>query len=273
MPMTSVESGNLTQVTKDVHCLTNQIVNLCFIGKADDWILIDAGMPKSANIIIKQAEILFGKNAKPKALILTHGHFDHVGAANELVEKWDIPVFAHPLEHPFLTGERSYPDPDPLVEGGLVAKISGLFPEEPINLGNNISLLPEDGSVPGLPDWEWMHTPGHTPGHVSLYRKADNTLIAGDAFITVKQDELLKVMMQTKEVNGPPRYFTPDWEQAEISVAKLAGLNPATAVTGHGRPMSGKELSAGLKKLVNNFKEMAVPDYGKYVEHPNRGND
>ncbi|WP_067728009.1 MBL fold metallo-hydrolase [Oceanobacillus damuensis] len=272
MPMTSVESGNLHQVAEDVHCFTNQIVNLCFVGNADNWVLVDAGMPKSAKRIIDQAEKLYGENAKPKALILTHGHFDHVGAAEELVEKWNIPVFAHPLELPFLTGEKSYPDPDPSVEGGMVAKISEFFPEEPINLKGNISAFPEDGTVPGLPDWEWLHTPGHTPGHVSLLRKTDKLLIAGDAFITVKQDELWKVMMQTEEVNGPPRYFTPDWEASECSVAKLAGLNPTTAITGHGRPMSGEDLSEGLQRLTTNFKEIAVPDHGKYVEQNKENN-
>ncbi|MFC4023432.1 MBL fold metallo-hydrolase [Oceanobacillus longus] len=267
MPMTSIKSGKLTQVAEDVHCFTNQIVNLYFVGHTENWVLVDAGMPKSYHKIMEQAETLFGENATPKALILTHGHFDHVGAAEELVEKWNIPVFAHPLELPFLTGEESYSYPDSSVEGGMVAKISDLFPEEPIHLGRNISPLPEDGTVPGMAGWKWLHTPGHTPGHVSFFRESDKALLAGDAFITVKQDELLKVVMQTKEVNGPPRYYTPDWDASEISVQKLAALHPTAAGTGHGIPIFGDELTAGLQKLVRNFKTIAVPDYGKYVEN------
>ncbi len=268
--MTSVQSGNLTQVADDVHCFTNQIVNLCFVGNVDNWVLVDAGMPRSFNKVMEQVETLYGEGAKPKAIILTHGHFDHVGAAEELVKKWNIPVFAHPLEVPFLTGKESYPFPDPSVEGGMVAKISDLFPEEPINLNGNISLLPNDGTVPGMPGWKWLHTPGHAPGHVSLFRDSDKLLIAGDAFTTVKQDELLKVMMQTVEVNGPPRYFTPDWKASEASVQKLAALHPEKAITGHGRPISGDDLTAGLQKLVGNFKKIAVPDYGKYVKGENK---
>ena len=74
-------------------------------------------MPGSANSIIAAAEKRFGPDSKPKAIILTHGHFDHVGAIIELVEHYDVPVFAHELEMPFLTGQQPYSPPDPTVEG------------------------------------------------------------------------------------------------------------------------------------------------------------
>lgn len=268
VPMISVKSGNIEQVSDTVYCYTNQIVNVSFVGTSDNWVLVDAGMPKSFEKIMEKAKALFS-NVKPKALILTHGHFDHVGAAKELAFELDIPVFAHELELPYLTGEKSYPYPDPSVEGGMVAKLSDLFPADPINLKGKISPLPADGKVPGMPGWEWVHTPGHTPGHVSLFRPSHRTLIAGDAFTTVKQDELFKVVMQTLEINGPPRYFTPDWNAAEKSVQKLAALNPVTAITGHGRPMMKDDLTEGLKNLSENFKKIALPDYGHYVD--NRG--
>ena len=68
----------------------------------------------------------------------------------------------------------------------MVAKMSPMFPIDPINLGNRIQLLPEDGTVPHMPGFRWIHTPGHSPGHVSLFREGDRALIAGDAFVTVK---------------------------------------------------------------------------------------
>lgn len=269
MPMTSVGSGNVTMVASNVHSYTNQIVNLCFIGEPgepDNWVLVDAGMPKSAEKIVGEAEELFGKGAKPKAIILTHGHFDHVGGVAELVKKWEIPVYAHSLEIPYLHGETSYMEPDPSVAGGLIAKLSGFFPNEPINLEGYVHALPADGSVPELPEWRWLHTPGHTPGHVSLFRESDQTLIAGDAFTTVKQDQMFEVIKQEKEINGPPVYFTPNWRDAHESVQKLAALRPAFAVTGHGQPMTGPELITGLTALSNNFKSKAVPEHGKYVD-------
>lgn len=42
-------------------------------------------------------------------MILTHGHFDHVGSIEALLERWPVPMFAHPLEFPFLTGREAYP--------------------------------------------------------------------------------------------------------------------------------------------------------------------
>ncbi|MGG3735533.1 MBL fold metallo-hydrolase [Heyndrickxia coagulans] len=268
IPMTSIESGTGRELLPDIYCFTIQIVNVCLIGRAGTgtFVLVDAGMPGSAGAIFSAVRERFGEKAKPKAVLLTHGHFDHVGAIAPLLEKWDVPVFAHPLELPYLTGRETYPDPDPTVEGGLLAKISMIYPNEPVDLGKAVQPLPEDGTVPFLPGWKWIHTPGHSNGHVSFFREADNVLIAGDAFITVRQDEFWKVLVQKQEVNGPPRYFTNDWKAAKRLVEKLAALKPETALCGHGIPMSGAGLREGLESLVSGFDEIALPDHGKYVD-------
>ncbi|GAB2574111.1 MBL fold metallo-hydrolase [Gracilibacillus alcaliphilus] len=266
IPAVSINSGVGVEVLPDLYCHTIQIVNICLVGKPEtDFVLVDAGMPKSADKIITVTEDRFGANSRPKAIILTHGHFDHVGAIVELIDYWEVPVYAHRLELPFLTGKMSYPESDPSVEGGLIAKMSSMFPNEPVDLGNRIKALPDDGSLPGMFGWRWLHTPGHAPGHVSLFREADRSLIAGDAFVTVKQESLYKVMVQDKEIHGPPRYFTTDWEAAKESVQKLAALKPAVAVTGHGEPIYNEELFNGLEKLASEFDRVAVPDYGRYV--------
>jgi len=152
------------------------------------------------------------------------------------------------------------------VEGGWIAKLSPLFPKDPVNLGDRVQKLPSDGHVPGMPGWRWIHTPGHTPGHVSLFREADRSLIAGDAFVTVRQDSLYKVVTQQKEISGPPRYFTTDWQSARESVKRLHALNPSRVITGHGVPVSGEELSRGLERLVWVFDRIALPDHGRYVD-------
>lgn len=265
IPATSMLSGIGQVVTEDVYSYTIQIVNICFVGNEKKWSLIDAGMPKSAEKIIEEAENRFGPNARPEAIVLTHGHFDHVGAIIELIQHWNVPVYAHELEIPYLTGQRKYPEADPSVEGGLIARMSPYFPNEPIQLGSSIKPLPNDRSVPTLSDWRWIHTPGHSPGHVSFFREKDRALIAGDAFITVRQDELFKVLVQEKEITGPPRYFTTDWDLARESVRKLAFLNPTVAVTGHGVPVKGQEFKNQLENLAKNFDDIARPDFGKYL--------
>jgi glyoxylase-like metal-dependent hydrolase (beta-lactamase superfamily II) len=270
IPVTSVTSGDEMAVTSDIFCLPIQIVNVVYIGSREqpsDWVLVDAGMPRSADEIIGTAEEIYGKNAKPKAIIMTHGHFDHVGALIELVEHWNVPVYAHELEMPYLTGKKDYPEPDSTVEGGMVAKMSRLFPNEGIDLDEHVHALPADRSVPHLPEWKWIHTPGHSEGQISLFREKDRALIAGDAFVTVKQESLYKVITQEKDIHGPPRYLTTDWKAAKESVEKLAALKPSLAVTGHGLPMSGQELKDGLNRLVREFDKIAKPDYGKYVDN------
>src|SRR5699024_3980713 len=189
-----------------------QIVNVVYVGdpQSGEFVLIDAGMLHSADKILLMVEERFGEDRKPNAIILTHGHFDHVGGIIELVDRWDVPVYAHELEIPYLTGEKRYPKPDATVEGGMVAKMSPYFPNEPINLGSHVEVLADDGTVPHLSQFRWLHTPGHSEGHVSLFRDEDKLLLAGDAFVTVKQDKLYKVMTQEQEISGPPRYFTPD---------------------------------------------------------------
>ncbi|PEM49605.1 MBL fold metallo-hydrolase [Bacillus wiedmannii] len=268
IPATSIGSGLGIEVLPDLFCYTIQIVNICFFEdpQTNDFVLVDAGMPKSANEIISVSKERFGTDSRPKAIILTHGHFDHVGGIIELIKYWDVPVYAHQMEIPFLTGQQSYPEPDPTVEGGMVAKMSPMFPNEPINLGNNVKMLPADGTVPHMPGFEWIHTPGHTPGHISLFREKDRALIAGDAFVTVKQEYLYKVFTQEQEISGPPRYLTTDWEAAKESVIKLEKLKPLAAVTGHGAPMFGELLTKSLKTLVNDFDMIAIPDYGRYVD-------
>ncbi|MEP9406694.1 MBL fold metallo-hydrolase [Peribacillus frigoritolerans] len=268
MPMTSIASGDVQIINEDIYCLSVQIVNVIFVGspKDDKWVLIDAGMPRSAEAIKNTAEEIYGQQKPPAAIILTHGHFDHVGALIELMEYWEAPVYAHIKEMPYLTGQENYPEPDPTVEGGMVAKISSIFPNEGINLDEKVQPLPDDHSVPGLRDWKWVHTPGHSKGHISLFRESDRSLIVGDAFVNVRQDSLYKVITQEKEIAGPPRYLTTDWEAAKESVRLLEGLKPAVAITGHGYPVEGKELEMGLAKLAKEFDSLAKPDHGKYVE-------
>lgn len=268
LPITSINSGVGTELVNDVYSFTTQISNIVMVGEKNhnQFVLIDAGMPKSTEQILTCIKERFGDKAKPAAILLTHGHFDHVGALIDLVKLWKVPVYAHRLELAYLTGQSSYPIPDSTVEGGMVAKISGTFPIEPIDLGSYIHPLPEDGSVPSLSEFKWIATPGHSPGHVSFFRERDRTLIAGDAFITVKQDSLYNVLTQKLTIQGPPRYLTPDWNEAWRSVKKLRQLKPEIAITGHGEPLYGSELQEALRKLDEQFDTIAIPDYGKFID-------
>jgi len=255
-------------VTHDVAGLKTLMVNVYFIGEpgqGNPWVLVDAGLPGYTGQIKKKAERLFGVGTQPEAIVLTHGHFDHTGSLKSLLKIWNVPVYAHKLELPYLTGKSSYPPPDPAIGGGFMSYSSFIFPIGPDDFGDRVSAVPDSGLIPELPGWRIIHTPGHAPGHVSLFRDSDRTLIVGDAFVTTNQNSAVAVAQQKKEIHGPPAYFTCDWEAARQSVQKLMTLNPRAVGTGHGVAVSGLDLELGLSRLSHSFDELSIPSEGRYV--------
>lgn len=253
-------------IAPGLHGLKIAFVNVFGATHADgSWTLIDAAIPFSASHIKGWAEKVFGR--VPNAIVLTHGHFDHVSAAKDLADEWDVPIYAHPLEFPYLTGQKAYPPPNWAAGGGAMPLLSPMFPRGPIDLGGRLRPLAcESGSamVPELPGWTLLHTPGHTPGHVSFFREEDRTLLVGDAFCTTKPESFFEAsFLQQPELHGPPAYFTSDWNDAMASVQQLAKLEPATVAPGHGRPLAGVNVAASLRELAGRFREVAVPDHVK----------
>lgn len=244
------------------------IVNVYIVRTGSTWVLVDAGLGGYARAIMDAAAEFTGSRTPPQAIVLTHGHFDHVGGLDELLARWDVPVYAHRLERPYLNGESAYPPPDPLVGGGAMAFLSRLYPRGPIDISGHLQILPEDGSIPVLPGWRSVFTPGHTAGHIALFRELDRTLIAGDAVVTVKQESMSAVMAQRPEMHGPPAYFTPDWVAAEGSARALAALEPEVLATGHGVVLRGGQMRQALHALAANFQRSEVPSYGRYAHQP-----
>ncbi|KAA0576892.1 MBL fold metallo-hydrolase [Azospirillum sp. B21] len=253
------------------------IVNVVFWGPPGagdrEWVLIDAGLMGTKGFIRAAAAERFGRDSRPAAIVMTHGHFDHVGVLEDLAEEWDAPVYAHPLEHPYLNGQAAYPPGDPSVGGGAMAALARFYPRKPVDVGSRLRALPEDGSVPVMPGWRWVHTPGHSVGHVSFWRESDRSMIVGDAFVTTGQESAYAVAVQRAEMHGPPMYFTVEWDKARESVARLAALEPELVITGHGEPMRGAEMRAALHRLADEFDRIAIPRQGIYLEKPARAED
>ncbi len=265
------------EVLPDIAYRRLGIVNVVFCGRPQagdgQWVLIDAGLPGTKGLIQDAAAARFGTSSRPAAIIMTHGHFDHVGALEDLAREWDVPVYAHQLEFPYLDGRASYPPGDPSVGGGLMAALARFYPRGPVDVGARLHALPDDGTLPGLPGWAWIHTHGHSVDHVSLWRELDRALIVGDAFVTTAQESAYAVAVQRAEMHGPPMYYTVEWDKAGESVARLADLEPEVVVTGHRLPMQGPEMRAALHRLAGDFNRIAVPEDGRYLRKPARAED
>ncbi len=252
-------------VTFGVGRLRTVFVNLYAVETSDGgFVLIDTGMAGTAGMVKRAVAERFGEDARPRAILMTHAHIDHIGNAKALAEEYDASVYVHPLEKPYVTGKSDYPPADP-TPGGGIAFFARMLPTRSVDLGRRVKTLPKDGSVPELPGWRWVHTPGHTVGHVSYFRDADRTLIAGDAFTTTNLDNWIAVNLWPRELSHTPTPFTPDWEAARASVFTLADLDPVLVAAGHGKPIEGESLGDRLRELAN---ETIAPSGGRYTGRP-----
>ncbi|GAB3638166.1 MBL fold metallo-hydrolase [Hymenobacter arcticus] len=246
-----------------------RFVNVYFIetGTPDEWVLLDTGLPGSEKEIRAAATQLYGPGAKPQCIILTHGHLDHMGSALELATAWGVPVVVHPLELPYVTQKALYPPSDPTV-GGSLAFMSRFFPTQLPNLKDVVEALPlKEEHPPYLAQWRWLHVPGHAPGQIALFREADHTLLAGDAFATTDHESLPAVLLGLPKISvaGPP--FNYDWDQCQQSVQTLAALEPRHIGCGHGPVMTGLQAMLDLQHLANDYP---LPTQGRYLHEPAR---
>ncbi len=242
-------------------------VNVYFLddGKpGGDWVLIDTGLPLHFSAIVREAQRRYGKT-RPTGIYLTHGHYDHAGSAAALAAYWDVPIFAHEAELPFLTGQCDYPPADPSSCSGWLSLASRFASTHGKDLRPFVQALPSPflplsgGGAGGGGHWDVIPLPGHTLGQVGFWQEATRTLIVGDALMNLKLD----TWRPRQKLAWPPPPFTTDWFATRKSLETILALRPQTLYFGHGDPL----VNAPLGELTQWF---AIARKGRYIGEPVR---
>lgn len=264
-------SGACCEIAPGVYCLEAgkgfDRSNVYFVQSGVSWVLIDAASPHFGHLIQQTAESVFGAGTRPASILLTHDHPDHAGSALELARLWDCPVYVHPDDLPLatiadLTTVERYANP---IDRWIVLPLLRMMPRHRVeamfaegNLKDVVRTFDPGSAVPDLPDWQCIPTPGHTPGHIALFRPSDRVLISGDALLTINLNSVWGSLMWglrlTKpRVSGPPWYSSTNWQAAKKSVSILAQFEPRVLATGHGIPLSGEQITQQLYTFAAHF--------------------
>jgi len=209
------------------------------------WSLVDSGIRWDRPRLLQAVASLNLRPADCHSVLLTHGHCDHAGNAAYFADTFNAPLHAHADECIYIQTRRTYVPRGwrALSKQGVMFALGELF--WPVRR-RRVDVLLHDGDCVETPagTLKVLHTPGHTPGHISFYRECDKVLLSGDAIINV---------IPFKRVEGltlPLPIFSGDTELARRSAMRLAELEPEVLLPGHGRVI--RENTAGrLKELVS----------------------
>lgn len=171
-------------------------------------LLLDVGLPGQAEALGEEIAAAGFEWADVWAVLLTHHDGDHAGALASVREKTDAVVFAHEGCAPYVDGRE-----EPIKGDG------DRYPPVPVD----VELVGEERFRTAAGPMRVVYTPGHAPGHVSLYLPEARLLLAADA-LTAADGEL----------RGPSERFTLDMAEAGQSVARLAALDVARVHCFHG---------------------------------------
>ena len=280
-----LDTGMYREIAPGVYCMevgkgiTRS--NVYFVRSGASWVLIDAASANCGRLIRKTAESLFGANTRPASILLTHDHPDHAGSALELALMWGCSVYVHPDELPLaavgdLSTVEKYANP---LDRWIILPLLRAMPRRWVESMLSKASLKDvaqgfdpGAAVPGLPDWECIPTPGHTPGHVAFFRTSDRFLITGDAIVTVDLNSfwgflLWGLRINKQRVSGPPWYSTWNRRAAKESVAALAGLEPCVLASGHGVPMTGDGTARELRTFTDHYSGPTAEKHAESGSH------
>ncbi|MFJ5035947.1 MBL fold metallo-hydrolase [Streptomyces sp. NPDC088560] len=230
-----LHDDDIVRVESNVYAVSGSNTNWVIVKDGDSCTLIDTGYPGDRDAVLASLQAVGLNPRSVAAVLVTHAHNDHIGAAEHLRAAYDVPVLMHRDEVPH--ARRDFLDQVSIGQVLAQAWRPGVLPWSlhALRSGGTAHVpvrepqvfpMPGQLDLPGAPTP--VHTPGHTKGHCAYHLPHSGILIAGDALVTAHP---------TSRVKGPqllPDMFHADRTRALSSLAVIEGLDAGIVLPGHG---------------------------------------
>jgi glyoxylase-like metal-dependent hydrolase (beta-lactamase superfamily II) len=207
------------EIVEGIHWVEGINGNVYIIIEGEDLTLVDTGLPNNAGKILDYIQKINRRPSEVSKILLTHCHIDHVGSAHELVRLTRAKVSVHQEDAESVAGRRPLPVPKGIISVPYKAfsRVVKYTPVQP-------DIILKEGDRVG--SFTVMHTPGHTPGSISLYDPSRKLLFAGDT-----------IRFSDGKITCPPEQFTWDMAHAVRSIERISQLDFDVMLSGHGEPL------------------------------------
>ncbi len=202
--------------------------------------IVDTGFKGRAMQILKEARLHGYRASDITNIIITHHHADHMGSLAELKKLSGARVIAHSADAPYIDGTQPQPGPSrPAWLGKALSPCPGLWGCAPSGVDIPVN---DNDELPILGGIKVLHTPGHTPGSISLYLKQEKALIVGD------------LLANRFGLSLPSRMFTVDLAQEIESIKRILSLDFEVVCFGHGPPLT-QNAHESISRLARKFEK------------------
>lgn len=251
MPLTLAPSIVVDRVADGLHRVAHGPVNLYVVHDATSVGLVDAGLPATYPVVEEALRLLGFRAADLTAVLVTHGHFDHLGFARRLQREHDTPVLVHPDDghlaaHPY--GYRPHRNrfafaathPGGWPHLASMTRLGALTVRPPLRTDPLVEGVVAD--FPGRP--EVLLTPGHTDGEVVLHFPDADAVVTGDALVTLDPYTGRRGprVVATGATNDPAT--------AVASLERIGATDARVVLPGHGDPWYGGAAAAAERAAV-----------------------
>lgn len=211
------------KITDTIFLVPNLVCNTYILMDPDGLTIIDSGLPRSEKKILAFVASL-GKSAQDvKRIILTHSDIDHIGSLAALQKATGARTYASQIEAEAIAKGKASREIKPKgfsLRRVLLAIVGPFYKAQPFQVQEIVS---EGQTLPALGGLQVLETPGHTPGHISLFSQSTGVLFCGDSIVANENG-----------LHGSRPGLTWDEGQARASERKQAGLGARIVCSGHG---------------------------------------